>query len=240
MHRSDLWRFVHGWPVKSHYSSRDGGSVIKLRDRRPWPTACAATYQPIGAANPSLRLLQPSAHPPSVFRGCAGRRRIVTRELQMCSLSKKKKGFHDSRDFILQSIKTRDGQPPRTPRATRFWFCTLFQQRWAFLMWHPPNSRLNNQFDNKPMLHTRCKTFPFFSPCSQTAFLYFSWSSCSRGSAGTLQLLQLGRPWDVSGKNPVGRVVEAVSNNKNCPNWKKEWICMFGTSLKKLLLLGLF
>lgn len=32
------------------------------------------------------------------------------------------------------------------------------------LMWHQSNSRLNNQFDNKPMLHTR--------PCKRVSFSY--------------------------------------------------------------------
>lgn len=63
--------------------------------------------------------------------------------------------------ILLKSIKTRHGKRERTPRAT--WFESALYSSKVEHFDVASNSRLNNQFDNKPMLHT-CKMVLFSYP----------------------------------------------------------------------------
>lgn len=124
--RAQKWSLalLHGRPVKSHYSSRDGGAGIRLRDRRPPDPLhvqrhISRSVQPTlhGVSSTHLRLLcdcRLIAQEPRTRRAAANSQEShVSFRCVVCP--KKKRAFMTHVISYCSPLK-----PPRTPRATRF------------------------------------------------------------------------------------------------------------------------
>lgn len=224
------WRFAHGRPVKSHYPSRDGGSVIRLRDRRPRPTACAATYQPLGAANPSWRLL----HTASVVwlhenQGRAGRRPIERHVSFRCVVCPKKRAFTIHVISHCSPLKPEMENHRELPGQLDFdsaLYSSNVEHFWCgILQLHV----LITSLTINPCCTHRVRRFHSFLPVPKWCFFIFPGAVVPAEVPGRCSCFS----WVVGGmflggKNLVGRVAEAVSNNENCPNGEKKnkFVCL--------------
>lgn len=98
-------------------------------------------------------------------------------ELQMCCLDKRAFMIHmiSYCSLLKPDMENTRGLPGQLDLNLHF-----IPAKLNILMWHQSNSRLNNQFDNKPMLHTRpCRRVSFSYPLYEPMWFFLT-GACAR------------------------------------------------------------